>query len=300
MWSAMIMNDDPWKMIWGQPYIDATRLAAALEQDLSKTSHPDFRTRLLVRDAARAVQSYWGPRKFAQWLKKSPVAQSLRTILEEDLGEIGFPNIRSRLVTGIEATQVKQIFTILGREVRDRVEVNVAGSIPTLLEGLTVRPTADIDLVDEVPAAIRKQRALLQQIKAEYGLTLGHARSNCLPVHWENRRHFLGDFGGLRVYLVDAYDIFVSKLSSKMKKHQDDLRVLALKLDKDHARKRLLEYGHAFLSDPRIRRAIEVNWQFLFQEPLVLEELAKPIEKPKPGRRESSKEKTRRQRRKPK
>ena len=66
---------------------------------------------------------------------------------------------------------------------------------------------------------------------------------NYLPAHWQNRRHWLGDFGGLRVYVVDEYDIFVSKLSSKKEKHQSDLGVLALKLDKEIARQRLLTDG---------------------------------------------------------
>lgn len=168
----------------------------------------------------------------------------------------------------IRASQVKQIFTLLGQNVHQRIEVYVAGSIPTLIKGLTARPTADIDLVDEVPAEIRTQRAVLRKIQADYGLSLGHVQSHYLPANWQNRRQFLEDFGGLRVYLVDPYDIFVSKLSSRMEKHQDDLRVLALKLDKETAKRRLLRDGRAFLDDPRQRPQIEANWQFIYQEPL--------------------------------
>ena len=39
-------RDDPWQLVWGQPYIDAERMAAALEDDLRHTPDPDFRTRL--------------------------------------------------------------------------------------------------------------------------------------------------------------------------------------------------------------------------------------------------------------
>ena len=42
---------DPWKLVWGQPYIDCRTLALAIEQDLKHNREPDFRTRLLVRDA---------------------------------------------------------------------------------------------------------------------------------------------------------------------------------------------------------------------------------------------------------
>jgi hypothetical protein len=67
---------------------------------------------------------------------------------------------------------------------------------------------------------------------------------------------------------VDAYDIFVSKVSSKQEKHQDDLRVLAAKLDKETARRRLFDYRRAFLDDSHQRPQIDANWQVIYQEPL--------------------------------
>ncbi len=78
----------------------------------------------------------------------------------------------------------------------------------------------------------------------------------------------MGDFGRLPVYLGDAYDIFVSKLSSKLEKHQDDLRVMASHLDRNKARERLLADGKAFLENPADRRTIENNWQFIYRESL--------------------------------
>ncbi|HZW34714.1 MAG TPA: DUF6036 family nucleotidyltransferase [Isosphaeraceae bacterium] len=263
---------DPWRLVWGQPYIDSRTLAAAIEQDLLREPRPDFRTRLLVRDAAVALRGYWGAPRFAQWLAASPVGPRVRAILEEDLGETGFPAIRRRLVDSIDSIRLRRIFDLLGRGIHDRIEVHIAGSIPTLIKGLTARPTGDIDFVDEVPAEIRRQQAVLRQIKTDFGLKLGHVQSHYLPEHWQDRRQWLGDFGGLRVYVVDEYDIFVSKLSSKQEKHQSDLGVLALKLDKETARRRLLTDGGAFLDDPKLRPQIEENWRFIFQEPL----LAKP------------------------
>jgi hypothetical protein len=262
---------DPWHLVWGQPYIDSDTLAAAIESDLQWHPQPDYRTRLLLRDAAEAIRSFWGAMKFKRWLAASPVRDHLRAILAEPFAEKGFPHIRRRLVDSIGSTQIKQIFTLLGQNIHQRLEVYVAGSIPTLIAGLTARPTEDIDIVDEVPEAIRKQRAVLRKIQADYGLNIGHVQSHYLPIGWQERRRFLGDFGGLRVYLVDPYDIFVSKLSSKQKKHQEDLRVLALKLDKDTARERLLTHGRAFLDDPQQRSQIEKNWQFIFQQPLLAE-----------------------------
>jgi hypothetical protein len=69
---------DPWKLVWGQPYIDSQTLAAAIEQDLERNAQPDFRTRLLVRDAAKAIRSFWGPRRFARWLAQSHTGPRIR------------------------------------------------------------------------------------------------------------------------------------------------------------------------------------------------------------------------------
>jgi Nucleotidyltransferase of unknown function (DUF6036) len=261
---------DVWELVWGQPYIDAARLARAIEQDLEHTPAPDFRTRLLVRDAARAMRSFWGTRRFDLWLAASPTGDKVKTILYEDLGKTGFPFIRRRLVASIGSTEIKQIFDLLGRKIHDRIEVAIAGSIPTLIQGMTARPTADIDFVNEVPLEIRRQRAVVKKIEDEYGLKLTHVQSHYLPTHWEQRRHFLGDYGGLRVYLVDEYDIFVSKLSSKREKHKQDIRVLARVLDKQIALRLLLTDGKVFLDEASIRPQIEENWRFIYQVPLPL------------------------------
>jgi hypothetical protein len=259
---------DPWRLVWGQPYIDSRTLAAAIEQDLARGDHADFRTRLLVRDSAVALRSYWGSSRFAQWLEASAVGPRIREILKEDLGETGFPAIRRRLVDSIDSTRLRRIFDLLGRGIHGRLEIHVAGSIPTLIKGLTARPTGDIDLVDEVPEEIRRQRDVLHKIETDYGLRLTHVQSHYLPPHWRDRRQWFGDFGGLRVYLLDEYDIFVGKLSSRKEKHQSDLGVLALELDKGKARHRLLTDGRIFLDDPKLRPQIQENWRFIFQEAL--------------------------------
>ncbi len=266
---------DPWKLVWGQPYIDSQTLAAAIEQDLERHTEPDFRTRLLVRDASAALRSYWGPRRFSRWVTASPVGQEIRAILKENLGQPGFTAIRRRLVDSIDSPQVRQIFDLLGRGIHGPLEVHIAGSIPTLIKGLTSRPTADIRFANEVPTEIRRQRGVLRKIEEQYGLTLGHVQAHDLAANWEGRRQWLGDFGGLRVYVVDEYDIFVSKLSSKKEKHRLDLRVLALKLDRDTAKHRLLTDGRTFLDDPKQKPQIEENWRFIFQEPLASERPAK-------------------------
>src|SRR5438034_8100785 len=113
---------DTWQIIWGQPYIDAAQLATAIENDLRYTQAPDFRTRLLVRDAAQALKSYWGPKRFSEWLSESAQGQRIRAILAEDLGRPGFRHIKRRLVTTISRDQLEQVFELLGHKVPSRVE----------------------------------------------------------------------------------------------------------------------------------------------------------------------------------
>ena len=63
----------------------------------------------------------------------------------------------------IDSPQIRQIFDLLGHAIRGPLDVHIAGSIPTLIKGLTARPTTDIDFVDEVPAEIRRQRAVYER-----------------------------------------------------------------------------------------------------------------------------------------
>ena len=120
------------------------------------------------------------------------------------------------------------------------------------------------------PRSVANGRAL-RKIETDFGLKLAHVQSHYLPAHWQDRRQWLGDFGGLRVYLVNEYDIFVSKLSSKKEKHQTTCASWLSKLDRDVARHRLLTDGQAFLEDPKLKPQIEENWRFIFQEPLLPE-----------------------------
>src|SRR5262249_28450384 len=93
---------DPWALVWGQPYIDANRLALAIDTDLRANQTPDFRTKVLVRDAARALNAFWGPPKFLHWLAHCGSRDMIEGILQEKLGKTGFHNIRRRLVAGID------------------------------------------------------------------------------------------------------------------------------------------------------------------------------------------------------
>jgi hypothetical protein len=101
-----------------------------------------------------------------------------------------------------------------------------------------------------------------------YRLRLAHFQSHYLPSGWDQRVHSLGTFGRLQVFLVDVYDVFLSKLFSRREKDRDDLRVLAPQLDKEILTRRLRETAAPLSSDPNLRPSAEQNWYILFGEPL--------------------------------
>lgn len=71
------MEQQPWEMVWGQPYIDSDRLLSAIEWELKHNQQPDFRTRLLIKDAVHALQSFRGPERFERWLLDSAVKEKI-------------------------------------------------------------------------------------------------------------------------------------------------------------------------------------------------------------------------------
>jgi hypothetical protein len=125
-----------------------------------------------------------------------------------------------------------------------------------------------MDVVDEVPADLRNQHKLLHELKERYGLELAHFQRHYLPKGWEIRLHYLDAFGALRVYLVDAHDVFLSKLFSKRTKDLDDLRFVSRHLDKAVLTRKLTENCSALLSEQDLRQYAEKNWYIVYGEPL--------------------------------
>src|SRR5438128_2178465 len=114
------LNADPWELVWGQPYINAARLAAAIETDLERLSDPDFRTRLLTRDGLRALRRFWGQKPFRHWLAQSSAGKKMQTILREKLGKPGFHSIGRRLVASVHLRDLQQVLQLLGERIHKR------------------------------------------------------------------------------------------------------------------------------------------------------------------------------------
>jgi hypothetical protein len=163
---------------------------------------------------------------------------------------------------------VRSLLRDVGTRLHRPVRLQVGGSIALILPGYLSRSTEDIDIVDEVPAELRAEPALLDALPGRYGLRLTHFQSHFLPAGWETRLHSLEPFGRLQVFLVDVSDVFLSKLFSKRTKDLDDLRLLYPQLQRDTLVRRLHDTTAALRAEPDLRQAAERNWYVLTGEPL--------------------------------
>src|SRR5439155_6187327 len=228
---------------------------------------------LLIRDGLHALEGHWGRDRFNRWLSGSSVRDNIERArdpeyFDKDPAEIGFPSLSRRVVDVTKPETVLEFFRILSRNVRRPTRLTVGGSIALILRGLLSRRTEDVDVVNEVPAELRDQHEVLHQLSSRFGLQLAHFQSHYLPSGLERRVRSFQPFDNLEVYLVDPYDVMISKLCSKRDKDLDDLRALKAHIDIEQFKARLLSAGSAFLSEARLREAAEKNWFILFGEPL--------------------------------
>ena len=265
--------DQLWAVAHSGPQVDADSLARAVEaaadeQDL------DYRTRLLVRDSLRALGAHWGSDRLRAWLAGSPRRSR---IVEEiccpesfgpDPEEIGFPSLARRVVDTTKTETILEFFRTLSRHVRQPTKLIVGGSIALMLAEMLSRRTEDVDVVDEVPAELRAQHAVLDELVTRFGLQLTHFQSHYLPSGWRRRTRAFQTFGRLDVHLVDPYDVLVSKLCSRRAKDLYDLRALKPQIDRDLLKTRFTTAGAPLLAEPRLRDAASQNWYVLFGDEL--------------------------------
>jgi Nucleotidyltransferase of unknown function (DUF6036) len=258
---------DLWSLVLDQQYIDPTELAEAIEDQVVRDDL-DFRSRLLIRDAIDALRHHWGQHRVASWLKACPAGRKIEAIGREDLGRPGFPFLASQLMEPTKPETVREFLRELSLTVHEPLRMCVGGSIALIMPGYLSRRTQDLDVVDEVPQALRSQHQLLHRLQQRYRLELAHFQSHYLPMGWEGRLHFLDFFGRVSVYLVDVYDVFLSKLYSIREKDRDDLRAVAPQLDKDTLVRKLKETTGSMLASAELRQRAEQNWYILYGESL--------------------------------
>jgi hypothetical protein len=192
----------------------------------------------------------------------------LQDLWKADLGPTGFPSLDHRIMETTKPESVLQFLRELGLQLPRSTRIDVGGSIALILAGMLSRRTEDIDIVDEVPAEIRTEYDLLDQLIDRYHLRVTHFQSHYLPTGWGDRVRSLGIFGRLSVFLVDPYDIFVGKLFSARTKDLDDLRELGPRLEKPQIERRLRESAQLLLGEQKLKEDAIRNWYIVYGEPL--------------------------------
>jgi hypothetical protein len=263
----VVQAKDLWGLVKYRPEIDPDDLAVAIQEQVRDESL-DYRTRLLIRDGVEALRRYWGENRFQAWLARCPGSERIQSICQEEFERAGFPSLGRRLMEKTDPEQIRQYLRDLGARVKRPLRMEVGGSVALIMPGYLSRATDDIDAVDEVPAELRGEHALLHELENRYGLVLTHFQRHYLPMGWEQRLHFLDSFGKLQVYLVDAADVVLSKLFSARSKDLDDLRVVAPQLDKDALARRLKQNCSSMIAAPDLRESAERNWYILYGEAL--------------------------------
>src|SRR4051794_20729075 len=121
---------DLWDLVWGKPYVDPEALAAAIDAEAARDGLT-YRERLLIRDAAVALEGYWGER-WRRRLAGCPARERIERILHESFQEVGYPDFKERLMSPM-MTAVEQYLRELSLHVRVPTRLVIGGSIALLL-----------------------------------------------------------------------------------------------------------------------------------------------------------------------
>jgi hypothetical protein len=258
---------DLWSLVLDYPQVDPSDLADAIGHQAGEEGL-DYRTRLLIRDSVDALTTYWGQPRVERWLAQVPARDQIRAICGQTFEEIGFPSLRKRLMDKTRPEQIRQFLEEAGNSLHDTVRIHVGGSVALIMPGYVNRRTEDIDIVGEVPKDLRENYRLMDSLKERYGLYFGHVQPHYFPKGWRDRAHSLDVFGRLQVFLLDVYDVFLSKLFSVRDKDRDDLRVLIPQIQKDVLVRKFKETAGDFLASQREKEIATTNWKILFGEDL--------------------------------
>jgi hypothetical protein len=263
-----VRSKDLWSLTWGNPQVDASDLAKAVERQVIDRDL-DYRSRLLIRDSVSALRSYWGEKKVSEWLGGIVVGQEIEAICQGPWDDDrGFSSLMRRVVDVTKAGTIVQFLRELSRHVYRPTRLEIGGSAALILRELLSRKTDDVDFVDEVPEPIRVQHKLLHELAGRYGLAATHFQQHFLPQGWANRVQYFDTYGSLTIYLVDTYDVILSKLFSHRSKDLDDIRYVLPHLDKNTLTQRLKDTAQPLLTASDMRPHAERNWFILFGEAL--------------------------------
>jgi hypothetical protein len=262
----VVRAKDLWGLVLNHQWIDPQELRAAVEDQVVRRDL-DYRSRVLIRDSVKALRHYWGDKRVGEWLKESPLGGEIETICRGPWDDDrGFSYLKEQVVDPTE--DVQGFLRELGGLVRRPLKMAVGGSVALILPGYLSRPTQDLDVVDEVPEELRSKHNDVARIESRYRLQLAHFQQHYLPMRWQDRLHYLDTYGELTVYLVDVYDVLLSKLFSIRTKDLDDLRALKPQVEKETLARRLHDTCGSMLVAESLRQRAEQNWYILYGESL--------------------------------
>lgn len=255
-----------WQVVKRGGTIRATDLLRAIA-DPQTSNSSEHRTGLLVRDAAKALSKLWGEATFLNRLALLGAPEIVAKRLHEPQDEeVGFPSLEYRTMEATDRNDVLAMLRELGQYIRQPAKLVIGGSIALIMDSVIIDATEDIDVVNELPAVIRNEHALLQSYVERYGLKLTHFQSHYLPDGWESRLRSLDRFGSIDVFLVERYDILAGKLFSRRSKDLDHVRNALKLLDESSFRDRIQRSTAKFREDDRILEAGRRNWYVLTGE----------------------------------
>jgi Nucleotidyltransferase of unknown function (DUF6036) len=259
---------DLWSLVQ-RPYVDAEQLSQAVLEQAGQPDN-DYRSRLLVRDSLDVLEAHWGSTRFANWITSAPVVSQLQTIRSETFEKIGFPSLRHRIMDFTKTDNIEALFRAVGEHITSPITVNIGGSTVLLLNHQLSRATEDIDIVDEVPKALRDDHAFIHQLQIRFGLLFTHFQSHFLPSNWQERTQWHGKYGHLTVMLVDPIDILISKLFSPRNKDYTDIQLLLPQYDRAQLIVRIHRDCQSLLANESLKQQLTKNWYILTGDTLTL------------------------------
>jgi hypothetical protein len=265
IWGMLQPADSLWSLVQKGGHIDPADLAQTIESAIADPEL-DERTRALIQESVNVLEKRWGAEPFRRWIDQHPRVAELRTLSAPT--QNGFPSLTRRVMETTKPEKIERFLRDLSTHVSAPTDLYIGGSIALILAGHLSRHTEDIDLVDEIPASIRSQPQMLEELARVHDIYLAHFQSHHLPSGWRDRVKSLGVFRFLRVFVVDEIDVFLSKLFSNREKDRQDLRIVADKLGREVLVRRVKETTAPLQRDPKLREAAERNWFVLFGDEL--------------------------------
>ncbi len=257
--------DELWTMAWRHRAIAPRRVLDIIPVAVR---HPDLdeRTQLLIRDALNAVAEKLGRDVTQILVDEMPEAKSVNAIWHAEYDKVGFPTLARRMQKPFSPNQLLGYLRELGRRLREPASITIAGSAVLILRAIVVRPTSDIDVIDELPRAIREEHELLKELEFETEVHLGHTASHYMPSGYQGRTTEYAHFDRLSIRMVDTIDLLVGKLFSMRPKDFRDVRDAWDNIDQAAFRDRLARCTHGLREVPRVGEKAKDNWYILTGE----------------------------------